>query len=87
MFSISSSNCCCVRFSVPYYVIVSIGNQGRKDVADLKSKMLEEVGGTIGLVRFCAAAGIYPNTNGRCLGPRGVLSGDLEDIISLCQSN
>jgi hypothetical protein len=44
----------------------------------LEGKMLEEVCGAIGLIRLCTTSGIYPNTDGRRLGPGRVLSGDLE---------
>jgi hypothetical protein len=44
--------------------------------------MFQKVCGAIGLVGLCAAAGIYPNTNSRRLGPRRVLSGDLRVLLA-----
>ena len=43
----------------------------------LEGKVLEEVGSAVGLVRLCAASCVDPNTDGRRLGPWGVLGSDL----------
>jgi hypothetical protein len=48
----------------------------------LEGEMLEEVGGTVGLVGFGAGAGIDPDADGRGLGEGGVLGGDLEKSVS-----
>ena len=43
----------------------------------LESEMLEEVSGTVGPVRLCARAGVYPDSDGRCLGVWRMLRGNL----------
>jgi hypothetical protein len=43
----------------------------------LESKVLQEVCGSVRLVCLCAASGIDPHTDGRGLGPWGVLGSDL----------
>jgi hypothetical protein len=50
--------------------------------AYLESKMLQEVCGSIGLVRFRPTSSIDPNTDGRSLSPRRVLSGNLKVHLS-----
>jgi hypothetical protein len=52
----------------------------------LESKMLQEVCGTIGLVRFCPTPSIDPNTYSRRLSPRRMLCCDLEDTFQLIDS-
>jgi hypothetical protein len=54
----------------------------RMIIANLESKMLQKVCGAVGLVSLCAAAGVYPNTNGRCLGPGRVLGSDLLSLLA-----
>lgn len=84
MFSISSSSWCCVRFSVPY--LRRSANAGRFDrqrmEAYLESKVLEEVCGSVGLVRLSTAAGIDPHADGRGLGPWRVLGRDLREGVN-----
>jgi hypothetical protein len=48
----------------------------------LEGKVLEEVCSSVRLVRLGAAAGIDPNTDGRRLGPRGVLGSDLRKGVN-----
>jgi len=48
----------------------------------LERKVLQEVCGSVRLVRLCAAAGVDPNTDGRRLGPRGVLGSDLHTGVN-----
>lgn len=48
----------------------------------LEGKVLEEVGGSVGLVGLSARAGIDPHTDGRCLGPWGVLGSDLRGRVN-----
>lgn len=43
----------------------------------LESKVLEEVCSAVGLVGLGARAGIYPDSDSRCLGVGGVLGGNL----------
>lgn len=86
MFSISSSNCCCVRFWVPCGIL-ALGPSTAIALAIaggpyLEGKVLEKVRGSVGLVRLCAAAGIDPHTDGRRLGPRGVLGSDLRIAVN-----
>jgi len=52
----------------------------------LESEMLEEVSGTVGPVRLCARTGVYPDSDGRCLGVWRVLRGNLsrQYIVSRC---
>jgi hypothetical protein len=52
-------------------------------MSNLEGEMFQEVCGAIGLVGLCAAAGIYPHTNSRCLSPRRVLSGNLQMALAL----
>lgn len=42
--------------------------------------MLEEVCGSIRRIGFCPASRINPHANRRCLGPRRVLSRNLQNI-------
>ena len=44
--------------------------------------MLEEMRGAIGFVSLCPAAGIYPHAHGGGLGPRRVLSRDLQPQLA-----
>lgn len=53
-----------------------MGN-GKKYKTYLEGKVLQEMCGSIGPVRLCAASSIDPYTDGRRLGPRGVLGSDL----------
>lgn len=83
MFSISSSSCCCVRFSVPCpRTSVSAIAPCSIWPSYLERKVLEEVCGSVGLVRLSAAAGVDPDTDGRRLGPRGVLGRDLRGGVN-----
>jgi hypothetical protein len=86
MFSISSSNCCCVRFWVPcamhqravLVIAIAIGSV----CPYLESKVLQEVGSAVGLVRLGAASSIDPYTDRRRLGPWGVLGSDLRRRVN-----
>ena len=51
-------------------------------VTYLEGQVLEEVSGTVGLVRLSTRAGIDPHTNSRGLGPGGVIGGNLDRGIS-----
>lgn len=84
MFSISSSSCCCVRFWVPcprtsafYRPVLPFTRPSY-----LECKVLEEVRGSVGLVRLSAAAGVNPHTDGRRLGPWRVLGRDLRGRVN-----
>ena len=82
MFSISSSSCCCVRFWVPCRR-PSVGAISAVQAASyLERKVLEEVCGSVGPVCLGTAAGIDPDTDGRRLGPRGVLGRDLRGGVN-----
>ena len=81
MFSISSSNCCWVRFSVPYEPVswlqrASAWGHGRMS-SHLEGKMLEEVCGAVGLGGFCPGTGIDPDADGRGLRVGRVLGRNL----------
>ena len=47
-----------------------------------EGKVLKEVGGAVGAVRFGARAGVDPDADGRGLGVGGVFGRDLLFIIS-----
>lgn len=49
-------------------------------LAYLERQMLQEMCGTIRLVRLCSAAGVDPDTDSRRLSPRRVLSSYCEAI-------
>lgn len=85
MFSISSSNCCCVRLFVPFTPLVSSYSEVRGRIASryLEGKMLEEVCGAVGLLCLCSGAGIDPHADGRGLRIRGVLGSDLAVSIDI----
>ncbi len=48
----------------------------------LEGKVLEEVRGSIGLVRLSARTGIDPHADGRRLGPWRVLGSDLRKRVN-----
>lgn len=48
-----------------------------RSISYLEGQVLEEVSGAAGLVRLGSRTGIDPNTDGRGLGPGGVLGGNL----------
>jgi hypothetical protein len=50
----------------------------------LEGKVLEEVRSSVRPVRLCAATSIDPYTDGRGLGPRGVLGSDLRHRVNCC---
>jgi len=82
MFSISSSNCCCVRFWVPCAMHQRAVPAIAIECPYLEGKVLQEVGSAVGPVRLGAASSVNPDTDCRSLGPRGVLGSDLRRRVN-----
>ena len=86
MFSISSSNCRWVLLLVPYRSVslprlIPVVSWGQ-GFPYLEGEVLKEVRGTIGLVGLCPRTGIDPHADGRRLGIRRVLGGNLHQLAS-----